>query len=201
MNGENSAGGNGSRYNFLWYSHVAPGHDLTDLLTDDTGKVHGYSIPPPLIRREHISALKAMARQKLPEQFAEVVCITKQHLLQPIYDVESKKIAFGRVILIGDASFVARPHVGTGVLKAGQDAKAVVDCLAASESAPDALARCEAMRLIPNRDTVRLGRYLGAFIERGLAGPEADPGLCLDIPKIIRISARPTPEVMEFVPQ
>lgn len=201
VNGENSAGGNGSRYNFLWYSHVAPGHDLTDLLTDDTGKVHGYSIPPPLIRREHISALKAMARQKLPEQFAEVVCITKQHLLQPIYDVESKKIAFGRVILIGDASFVARPHVGTGVLKAGQDAKAVVDCLAASESAPDALARCEAMRLIPNRDTVRLGRYLGAFIERGLAGPEADPGLCLDIPKIIRISARPTPEVMEFVPQ
>lgn len=201
VNGDDSADGNGRRYNFLWYSHVADGHDLTDLLTDGTGRIHQYSIAPPLIRREHISALKNMAREKLPEQFAEVVCITKQHLLQPIYDVESQKVAFGRVALIGDASFVARPHVGTGVLKAGQDARAVVDCLAAGKSVPEALARYEAERLIPNRDTVRLGRYLGAFIERGLAGPEVDPSLGLDIPKIIRISARPTPEVMELLLQ
>jgi hypothetical protein len=66
---------------------------------------------------------------------------------------------------------------------------------------PEALARYQAERLIPNRDTVRLGRYLGAFIERGLAGPEVDPTLGLDIPKIIRISARPTPEVMELLLQ
>jgi 2-polyprenyl-6-methoxyphenol hydroxylase-like FAD-dependent oxidoreductase len=201
VNAADDSAGSGRRYNFLWYSHVADGHDLTDLLTDGTGKTHQYSIAPMLIRSEHVAALKKMAREKLPEEFAEVVCRTKQHLLQPIYDVESKKIAFGRVALIGDASFVARPHVGTGVLKAGQDARSVVDCLSACESVPEALARYEAERLIPNRDTVRLGRYLGAFIERGLAGPEADPALCLDIPKIIRISARPTPEVMELVPQ
>lgn len=193
--------GTSRRYNFLWYYHVAEGRELTDLLTDASGRTHSFSIPPPLIRPEHVEALKATARRELPSQFAEVVEKTARPLLQPIYDVESQRMAFGRVALIGDAAFVARPHVGTGVLKAGQDAKALVDALGATGSVPEALAQFEQARLRTNRETVELGRYLGAFIERGLDGPEADPTLRLDIPKIIRVSARPTPEVKELVSQ
>jgi 2-polyprenyl-6-methoxyphenol hydroxylase-like FAD-dependent oxidoreductase len=189
----------GRRYNYLWYSHVDAGGALGDLLTDEGGRQHEYSIAPTLIRASQTEAFRAMARAKLPPRFAEAALKTRQYLLQPIYDVESSRIAFGRVALIGDAAFVARPHVGTGALKAGQDARALVECLRDHMPIADALARYQEVRVAPNRQTVALGRYLGAFIERGLDGPESDPALGLNVPKILRISARPTEDVLRVL--
>ena len=40
-------------------------------------------------------------------------------------------MAFGRIAIIGDAAFVARPHVGAGVSKASDDVSALVHALAA----------------------------------------------------------------------
>ena len=65
---------------------------------------------------------------------------------------------------------------------------------AASPAAPRSLqrsSRYQGARLPVARDTVRLGRRLGAFIERGLEGPWSDPDLGLVPQTIIRISARP----------
>jgi len=177
------------RYNFLWYTHVAEGADLEALMTDEDGLKH-ESIPPPLIRKVHIEALRSAGARDLPPQFAEVVLRADRHLLQPIYDVESKNIAFGHVALIGDAGFVARPHVGVGVLKAAQDAAALARSLDGSSSVPEALRRYEGERLQPNIDAVEFGRYLGSFIERGLASPTSDPDLDLSYEFIIRESAR-----------
>jgi 2-polyprenyl-6-methoxyphenol hydroxylase-like FAD-dependent oxidoreductase len=158
-------------------------------MTDEHGELH-ESIPPPLIRRSHIDALRRAAARDLPAQFAEVVLHAERYLLQPIYDVESEQVAFGHVALIGDAGFVARPHVGIGVLKAAQDAAALAQNLRECDSVPDALQRYERERLQPNIDAVEFGRYLGAFIERGLAGPASDPDLDLSVEFIIRESAR-----------
>jgi 2-polyprenyl-6-methoxyphenol hydroxylase-like FAD-dependent oxidoreductase len=176
------------RYNFIWYTHVA-GAELDALMTDEHGERH-ESIPPPLIRRVHIEALRRAAARDLPARFAEVVLHADRYLLQPIYDVESAHIAFGHVALIGDAGFVARPHVGIGVLKAAQDAAALAQSLEESDRVPDALQRYECERLQPSIDAVEFGRYLGAFIERGLAGPASDPDLDLTVEFIIRESAR-----------
>lgn len=188
--GQDGSTARGSRrYNFLWYTHVAGGGDLDDLMTDEHGQLH-ESIPPPLIRRTHIEALRQAGARDLPAQFAEVVMNAERHLLQPIYDVESRRIAFGHVALVGDAGFVARPHVGIGVLKAAQDAATLAQSLAQCASVPDALQRYEAERLQPNIDAVEFGRYLGCFIERGLAGPTSDPDLNLSYEFIIRESAR-----------
>ena len=57
---------------------------------------------------------------------------TAQIILQPIFDLESPRIAFGRVALVGDAAFVARPHVATGVMKAAIDAESLAEALAGS---------------------------------------------------------------------
>ena len=179
------------RYSFLWYYPVRQGEELTDVLTDATGHMHEYSIPPPVIRPIHIERLKENAMALLPPQFAEVVVRSNRHMVQPIYDVESTQIAFDRVALLGDAAFVARPHAGTGVLKAGEDALQLAQCLADSGSVTAALERYQSARLPVGRDTVRLGRRLGAFIERGLDGPWSDPDLGLVPETIIRISARP----------
>jgi 2-polyprenyl-6-methoxyphenol hydroxylase-like FAD-dependent oxidoreductase len=177
------------RYNFLWYTHVVEGADLDGLMTDESGQRH-ESIPPPLIRKVHIEALRKAGARDLPPQFAEVVLRADRHLLQPIYDVESENIAFGHVALIGDAGFVCRPHVGVGVLKAAQDAAALARSLDECASVPRALQRYQRQRLQPNIDAVEFGRYLGSFIERGLAGPTSDPDLNLSYEFIIRESAR-----------
>ena len=52
-------------------------------------------------------------------------------ILQPIYDLESPRMAFGRVAILGDAAFVARPHVAAGVSKAADDAAALAAALQA----------------------------------------------------------------------
>jgi 2-polyprenyl-6-methoxyphenol hydroxylase-like FAD-dependent oxidoreductase len=179
------------RYSFLWYYPVREGAELSGLLTDDSGVTHDYSIPPPLIRAAHVAHIKREAEALLPPQFAEVVIKAKRHMLQPIYDVESRRISFDRAALIGDAAFVARPHVGIGVLKAGEDALALARSLQESSSIEAGLARYEDERLDAGREAVELGRYLGAFIERGLEGPWSDPALDLTPEKVIRISARP----------
>jgi 2-polyprenyl-6-methoxyphenol hydroxylase-like FAD-dependent oxidoreductase len=187
QDGSNAKGAR--RYNFLWYTHVVEGADLDSLMTDESGQKH-ESIPPPLIRKVHIEALRKAGARDLPPQFAEVVLRADRHLLQPIYDVESENIAFGHVALIGDAGFVCRPHVGVGVLKAAQDAAALARSLDECASVPQALQRYQRQRLQPNIDAVEFGRYLGSFIERGLAGPTTDPDLNLSHEFIIRESAR-----------
>jgi 2-polyprenyl-6-methoxyphenol hydroxylase-like FAD-dependent oxidoreductase len=185
------------RYSFLWYYPVADGEALADILTDEAGRRYDYSIPPPLIRGTHIVKLREMARDLLPAQFAEVVTRASQYMVQPIYDVESKHISFDNVALVGDAAFVARPHVGVGVLKAGQDALALADALSVSDSVAKGLERYESIRLACGREAVRFGRHLGSFIERGLVGPWADPTLNLTPESIIRVSARPVDQVAE----
>jgi 2-polyprenyl-6-methoxyphenol hydroxylase-like FAD-dependent oxidoreductase len=187
QDGSNAKGAR--RYNFLWYTHVVEGADLDGLMTDESGQRH-ESIPPPLIRKVHIEALRKAGARDLPPQFAEVVLRADRHLLQPIYDVESENIAIGHVALIGDAGFVCRPHVGVGVLKAAQDAAALARSLNECASVPQALQLYQRQRLQPNIDAVEFGRYLGSFIERGLAGPTSDADLNLSHEFIIRESAR-----------
>lgn len=92
---------------------------------------------------------------------------------------------------MADAAFVARPHAGIGVLKAGEDAHALALALAAEPRVAAALDRFSAERLPAGKQAVALGRRLGAFIERGLDTPQTDPSLGLTTEFILRVSARP----------
>jgi 2-polyprenyl-6-methoxyphenol hydroxylase-like FAD-dependent oxidoreductase len=180
------------RYSYLWYRHT-PEDELRDLLTDAAGTEHKHSIPPPLIRAEHIERLKRHAVATLPGEFAEIVLRAEQHMFQPIYDVCSERIAFGSVALLGDAAFVARPHVGIGVLKAAQDAGALAEAL--DGCTPDgiaaALSRYDAARVPPGRTAVAFAQHLGWFIEHGLRSPWAEGALGQTPDYIVRVSARP----------
>jgi 2-polyprenyl-6-methoxyphenol hydroxylase-like FAD-dependent oxidoreductase len=74
---------------------------------------------------------------------------------------------FGRVALVGDAAFVARPHVGTGVTKAALDAQTLTDAIAAAEGdLPTALAAYESVRQPAGAQLVARGRYLGSYVDR-----------------------------------
>ncbi|MEI8152683.1 MAG: FAD-dependent monooxygenase [Hyphomicrobiales bacterium] len=155
-------GGTGRACHFVWFRPVPEGA-LASFCTDAGGRCHGVSIPPPLIRPELIAALKHDAETLLAPQLAELVHATPQIILQPIFDLKSPRIAFGRVALIGDAAFVARPHVATGVMKAAIDAECLADALAADGDVADALQRYDAQRQPYGAALVARGRHIGAY--------------------------------------
>ena len=113
------------RCNFVWYRPADEATELRRLLTDASGQFHALGIPPPLVREEVIASLRDASRTLLAPQLDAVVSLTPQPFLQPIFDVETTRMAIGRVAIIGDAAFLARPHVAAGVTKAAEDAMAL----------------------------------------------------------------------------
>jgi 2-polyprenyl-6-methoxyphenol hydroxylase-like FAD-dependent oxidoreductase len=151
-------------YNLVWY-RPADEAALADLCTDAHGKCHGTSIAPPLIRPEIIADIRQRARAELASPLADTAVRAEQPFFQPIYDLASPKIVFGRVALLGDAAFVARPHVGAGVTKAALDAVCLVDAIASSGGELDAaLVRYDHERRRFGDWIVGRGRDLGASI-------------------------------------
>src|SRR5581483_6830438 len=152
------------RYNVIWYRPADETAELPGLLTDDAGVIHSISIPPPLIRKEPIAAMRGAAERLLAPQFRAIVRLIEEPLLQPIYDLASTRLAFGRVALIGDAAFVARPHVGAGVSKAADDAATLVAALDVDDVA-SGLRRFEAERLPVGDRIIERARHLGAYLQ------------------------------------
>jgi 2-polyprenyl-6-methoxyphenol hydroxylase-like FAD-dependent oxidoreductase len=160
------------RWNFVWYRPVDAATTLAEMQTDATGRVHSEGIPPQLIRAEVIAALRRDAEAMLPPVFAEIVRTCAQPLFQPIGDLESPMMRQGRVALLGDAAFVARPHVGKGAIKAGHDAIELAAALADAD-VEDGLTRYDAVRRPASALIVVESRRLGAYIEH--KGKRADP--------------------------
>jgi 2-polyprenyl-6-methoxyphenol hydroxylase-like FAD-dependent oxidoreductase len=138
---------------------------LQRLLTDDSGVTHSISIPPPLIRKAAIADMRAAAERLVAPQFRVVARLMQEPVLQPIYDLESPRMAFGRIAIVGDAAFVARPHVGAGVSKASDDVTALVQALADEDDVGTALRRFEAERLPMGRRVIERARHLGAYLQ------------------------------------
>jgi 2-polyprenyl-6-methoxyphenol hydroxylase-like FAD-dependent oxidoreductase len=153
------------RYNVVWYRPADEKTKLQWLLTDESGYTHAISIPPPLIRREAIAEMRADAERLVAPQFRHIVRLIHEPILQPIYDLASPHMAFGRVAILGDAAFVARPHVAAGVSKAADDAAALADALRDEMDVAGALSRFEASRLSENHRIIERARHLGAYLQ------------------------------------
>lgn len=168
----NATGPGQRRYNFVWYRPAAEPDALRALMTDADGAHHPGGIAPNKVSWREIARMREAARERLAPQWAEVIEKTAQPFLQPIFDLLSERIAFERVALMGDAAFVARPHVGMGVTKAGDDALGLAHALASTDTVAAALAAYEAQRLAPGRAIVERARRLGAYMQA-----TATPGL------------------------
>jgi 2-polyprenyl-6-methoxyphenol hydroxylase-like FAD-dependent oxidoreductase len=144
-------------------------------------------IPPPLIRPDVDAGIKAAARELVAPQIADIVGRSRP-FLQPIYDLESPQLGFGRVAIIGDAAFVARPHMGAGVTKAALDVASLADAIKAAGNDLDAaLARFQRQQQPFGRGMVELGRLEGAYLSAQLKPREARSGeeLHRDIDSVI----------------
>jgi 2-polyprenyl-6-methoxyphenol hydroxylase-like FAD-dependent oxidoreductase len=153
------------RYNVVWYRPAEEHTKLRWLLTDESGTTHAISIPPPLISRAAIAEMRADAERLIAPRMREIVRLIDEPILQPIYDLETPHMAFGRVAIMGDAAFVARPHVAAGVAKAADDAMALVQALGESRDVPAALRQFESVRLPVGRRIIQRARHLGAYLQ------------------------------------
>lgn len=150
--------------NIVWYRQTSPAA-LQDILTDAQGRHHPEGIPPHLIRAEVIAQAKQAARTHLHPVWAEIVEGASELIVQMILDGVTDTMATQRVALVGDAAFVARPHVGQGVTKAAGDALALVQALADTpHSVPQALRRYSDARVPIGHKAVTLAKQMGAVI-------------------------------------
>ena len=155
-------------YNLMWYRPTDYHSALPELCTDATGRCHGTSIPPPLLRPEIGARVRADARALLAPQIAALMELVEPLFFQAIFDLQSPRMALGRVALAGDAAFVARPHVGVGVTKAALDAESLARELGAAAGVENALDAYDRSRRPFAEWLVARGRRLGAYIEARL---------------------------------
>jgi 2-polyprenyl-6-methoxyphenol hydroxylase-like FAD-dependent oxidoreductase len=171
-------------YNIVWYRPV-DSSVLEDMCTDTSGRYHAGGIPPPLIRNEVIKRVKADATALLAPQIAEIF-LRAEPFFQAICDVESPALVFGRVVLTGDAGFVARPHIGAGATKAAIDAAVLAQSLrSAGNDLHGALARFESSQLPFGRDMVALSRQQGVYLSAQIKGRDRSHAAQRDVEMLL----------------
>lgn len=186
------------RYNYVWYRPTSGDAELQALMTDADGHHHPNGIAPNKVAWQQVASVRQAARQLLAPQFAEALEKTALPFLQPIYDCSSAAIAFGRVALMGDAAFVARPHVGMGVTKAAEDAMALTDLIARHGATPEALLAFERQRLAPAQAVVQRARALGAYMKAQSKDGASHVARTMMRETAIDLSAKPLEKIIQF---
>lgn len=169
----------GSRdLNYVWYRNVAEGPELDEMLTDKRGFLSPVSVHPGLVQDRYVEELRAAARELLPPAAAELVLRTEQPFIQPVLDIEVPRMAFGRVCLIGDAAFAARPHAAAGTAKAAADAWALADAMRSTDGdVVTALEKWEPGRLELGRSLLKRVDEIGRHYQVDSDADPADPTL------------------------
>jgi 2-polyprenyl-6-methoxyphenol hydroxylase-like FAD-dependent oxidoreductase len=114
--------------------------------------------------------MKDDASRLFPSVFADVIARMEGMFVQAIYDLESDVMGRGRVAVIGDAAFVARPHCGAGVSKAADDAASLTSALSANDQIPDAIAAFSAERTTAGKAAVAWAAHLGSYFQMDRSG-------------------------------
>lgn len=160
------------RINWVWYQTVPQGPELDALMSDTEGYVHRTTVPRGVMSDQTISTMQALAARDLCPPFREVVLKTPEPFLQKIEDLTIPRLVFGRVVLIGDAASLVRPHIGSGTAKAVDDAIHLAHAL--SEGCDEDLSCLAAWEHTRLEDHAGLAGYAKAVARRlklGTAGP------------------------------
>lgn len=120
--------------NFVYYTNFPEGsEEVEEMMTDKNGTRRHITMPPGMMPPETWEKQKRIARERLPPQFAELVCKTRKPFVQAVTDViapTNEYLEGGRVILIGDALAGFRPHTVASTSQACLDAMLLADYFA-----------------------------------------------------------------------
>jgi 2,6-dihydroxypyridine 3-monooxygenase len=166
--------------NYVWYRNVAAGAELDELMTGNDGGLRTVSLHPGGVQNRFVEELRSAAGA-LAAPLAEVVQRTPEPFLQVIVDIESDHMAHGRVALLGDGAFGARPHAAAGTAKAAQDCWTLIKALDTHDSVAEALAAWEVGQLELGRQLVARARNLGERSQFHGTWTPGDPDLAFGL--------------------
>jgi len=148
--------------NSVWYRNYPTGGSFEALMTGIDGRQRPGTMPPGTILPEFVAEMHETAAATLAPPIREVVSKSEEPMIQAIFDLESPRMVFGRVCILGDAAFGLRPHVAAGQAKACADAWALRDALVEARHDVDAaLALWEPRQLELGRSSVARSREMG----------------------------------------
>lgn len=152
------------RWNWVWYRKYSR-EQLDELLVDRHGIMRTFSLPPGSTKGVDIAQLRDDAKTWLGPTFRALVDATDDPFMQPIVDLRSPKMVFGRAVLLGDAASVPRPHTAGSTAKAAANAHSLALALSrplqTGATIDAALKRWENQQLQHGRLMTDLGISLG----------------------------------------
>ena len=148
------------RLNWVWYWNL-PETELDPLLTDANGVRRVYAIPPGALHPEQESRQRKIAERVLPPAFKELLRATKEPFVQAVMDLACPQLVFDRTILMGDASFVIRPHTAASTSKGIANAFALAAELAGKQELSEALEHWQLSELNRGQRLMTYGQGLG----------------------------------------
>jgi 2,6-dihydroxypyridine 3-monooxygenase len=163
--------------NIVWYRN-ASAEELEALLLDINGERRYVSVPPGLVNARAIDEMREAARAELAPQLCEVVENIPEPFIQVVYDINVPQMAFGRVCIIGDAAFAARPHAAAGTAKAAEDGWILArEVAAANGDVLQALAKWEPKQLRMGSDLIARTSEIGYRSQVANTFEPGDPSL------------------------
>lgn len=150
---------------YNWGAYIPAAEDnLQGFLTDRNGVQHSGSLPPGSIRPELESRLKQLMADHLPAYYADIVSLTDQTYIQPIYTIDLPGYARDRIGLLGDAGILVQPHTASGIFKGINNAEDLIQSLLTGGSVEESLAEWSRIQTERGKQILELGEQ----IERAL---------------------------------
>jgi 2,6-dihydroxypyridine 3-monooxygenase len=147
-------------------------------MTDRDGFPHSLSLRPGRVQGRHARELKEIAAAALPHEIASIVTATEHPFIQAVMDVESPAMAIGRVCLLGDAAFAARPHAAAGTAKAAENAWTLAEAIEAFDGdLPGSLQVWSGHQTALGSSLVARTRHIGEGSQFRCDWRPGDPGL------------------------
>lgn len=155
------------------------GHVNVHLIPDETGLLVSWAlytrppheididprgIPGPDATTARLAEwVRAAAAELLPPQIARIIERTPDDTTdtEPVVDRPAEYSGHRRLVLVGNANALARPHTGSGAVRALQDALTLERALRSNPSIADAVAAFDAQRRPAANQLVELGRRIG----------------------------------------
>lgn len=163
--------------NMVWYRN-ADHDELGRVLTDRLGEARSVSVPPGLVPAGLVRQLRDQARDLLAPAIADFVLRIADPFIQAVFDIDVPQMAFGRVCLLGDAAFAARPHAAAGTAKAAEDGWVLgEELLNAGGDVPAALQSWQRRQLKLGTGLLARTRWIGDTAQFGPGLTPGDPRL------------------------
>lgn len=136
-----------------WYVYATPSAPFADF----------RMIPAGAVSDRLLDMLDDVLSRRFPPLWADVFrCSGRDRIsVQPLYDVTVPSYASGRLVVLGDAGAVARPHTASGATTALYDALTLERCCRAGRDWDEALGEYSRERCTAGNEQTELGRVLG----------------------------------------